>query len=595
MTDIDDGTIEASQIANDAFEANHATDQPLGPTSISDALAINGAAPTAGPPTTKTKTTLKFIDNPLETPHKHGKLINDPIHGCYRLDPIMSSIFDTAEFQRLRRLKQLGMTYYVFPGASHNRFEHSLGVAHLALRFTNQLWQAQRNELDTVSPSDIRNVGLAGLCHDLGHGPFSHVFDREFLRRRGITDWEHEDMSAMMLDHILDVNHIDALDSARVKRIKELITCGHQQPSGGGGSESHANTPSASPAGTAGAPPTSTASATNRWLGEIVANGRNSIDVDKFDYLARDSMYCGTKIAFDFNRTMQFSRVIGDEICYKYTEYMNLYELFHARAYMHRSVYTHKKAKAIEFMVVDALLAAEPALKICNKIRDPAQFKLLDDGIVDIIENFEVLGLGDRVDEGYHSCLRDAQSIIARVRNRQLYKYVADALVPSEIVMSGRWTPPTPEDVVSYHSNNGDVDLRVDDVIIQENKIDYSMASQNPLDSVHFYDYIGDTNKRKLRPDQISSMVVSAFQEKRIRVYSRNSDPRVVAALHAAFERWLEKRFGGSVVASTPAKAPPAAVDHYHQSALGRGGIKRGRNLFGNGQPPLPPAPKRPN
>jgi HD superfamily phosphohydrolase len=557
---MDDDAIPFSQLAHEAFESNPA-DQLLGPTTFQGSFLSPEPQQTIAAAGISNGNGIVVTHDQLAG--KHGKLFNDPIHGAYRLDPACTLIFDTREFQRLRRLKQLGMAYYVFPGASHNRFEHSLGVAHLAYRFANQLWHAQPQELE-VDRGDIRVVGLAGLCHDLGHGPFSHVFDREFLRQKGITTWEHEDMSAKMLDHIVDENHIDVFSENDLNRIKKLITSGHVAPSNS--PECGARSPSPSE---------------NRWLGEIVANGRNSIDVDKFDYLARDAYYCGTKVACDFSRIMQFSRVIGDEICYKYTEYMNLYELFHTRAHMHRAVYTHKKSKAIEFMVVDALLEAEPALRICDKIDDPKDFVLLDDGILDLIENFDVLGpLLNNVDEGHHSRIKSAQAIISRLRKREMYKYVTDAPVPVEALERGQWVPPTPQDIVSHYHSNGDVKLSVDDVLVHENKIDYSMSNKNPLDNVHFYDYIGDPNKRKLRPDQISSMVVAAFQEKRIRLYSRNADPKVITALHEAFESWLQHRFNGHVEASTPAKPlrQQQAADGLTTLAM-----KRGRkNLFGD-------------
>lgn len=103
---------------------------------------------------------------------------------------------DRRQFQRLRAIKQLGTSYYVWPGASHNRFEHCLGlqlmtpvysshltscpgVAHLARLMAEHLQKSQP-ELD-ITPRDVQCVQLAGLCHDLGHGPWSHVWDSLFI------------------------------------------------------------------------------------------------------------------------------------------------------------------------------------------------------------------------------------------------------------------------------------------------------------------------------------------------------------------------------------------------------------------------------
>jgi len=93
------------------------------------------------------------------------KRINDPIHGLMEFDDRIIQFIDTPHFQRLRNIKQLGTTYYVFPGASHNRFEHSIGVAHLAHSLVKRLQDMQPA---LVVEKDLECVTLAALCHDLG-------------------------------------------------------------------------------------------------------------------------------------------------------------------------------------------------------------------------------------------------------------------------------------------------------------------------------------------------------------------------------------------------------------------------------------------
>ncbi|XP_024598912.1 deoxynucleoside triphosphate triphosphohydrolase SAMHD1 isoform X6 [Neophocaena asiaeorientalis asiaeorientalis] len=125
---------------------------------------------------------IKLLNNIQQLDQTHVytmKVINDPIHGHIEFHPLLIRIIDTPQFQRLRYIKQLGGGYYVFPGASHNRFEHSLGVGYLAGCLVRELSEKQP-ELQ-ISERDMLCVQIAGLCHDLGHGPFSHMFDGRFI------------------------------------------------------------------------------------------------------------------------------------------------------------------------------------------------------------------------------------------------------------------------------------------------------------------------------------------------------------------------------------------------------------------------------
>jgi HD superfamily phosphohydrolase len=141
-----------------------------------------------------------------------SKIIMDPVQGLMKLDGLFAEIVDTPQFQRLRDLKQLGSAYFIFPGASHNRFEHSLGVAHLSKIWASKFRSDQPELGCTERQVDL--VGIAGLCHDLGHGPFSHVFDNEFIPAvRPQATWKHEQMSVKLLEHCIDTNSIDLGDA----------------------------------------------------------------------------------------------------------------------------------------------------------------------------------------------------------------------------------------------------------------------------------------------------------------------------------------------------------------------------------------------
>ncbi|XP_053386814.1 deoxynucleoside triphosphate triphosphohydrolase SAMHD1-like isoform X2 [Mercenaria mercenaria] len=350
---------------------------------------------------------------------KDRKVFNDPIHGNIELHPLCVKIVDTPQFQRLRFIKQLGGAYFVYPGAAHNRFEHSIGVCHLAGRLVRALRDQKSEALKDVeiTPVDELCVEVAGLCHDLGHGPFSHLFDKTIIPAlRTDKKWAHENGSVDMFRYMLKANdgllekefEKEGMTSTDLTFIEELIA-GHDETS------------------------------PNKWkykgrtekkgfLYEIVSNKRNGIDVDKWDYFARDCHMLGIGNNFNHDRCIAFSRVIdvnGErQICFRNKEAANLYDMFHTRYLLHNRAYQHKTNNIIEYMISEALVLANDFItypgqngkqrKMSEAIDDMEAYSLLNDSVI-----YKIL-------ESTDPRLEKSKQILLRVLRRDLYKFVGE-------------------------------------------------------------------------------------------------------------------------------------------------------------------------
>ncbi|XP_036386415.1 deoxynucleoside triphosphate triphosphohydrolase SAMHD1-like [Megalops cyprinoides] len=468
-----------------------------------------------------------------------GKVFNDPIHGHIEMHPLLVRIIDTPQFQRLRNIKQLGAGYFVYPGASHNRFEHSLGVAHLAGRLVKQLREHQQDtERDTerdINDTDELCVQIAGLCHDLGHGPFSHVFDGKFMpEAKALWEKKHEDISLEMFDYLIkhkpsegkktieDVMREDyGFKDEDFTFIKEMIQpfesmgCGRNGWPFKGRGEKKA------------------------YLYDIVSNKINGIDVDKMDYFARDSYYLGMRSSFDHERFIMFARVceVGGrlQICQRDKEVRNMYDLFYTRSLLHNRAYQHKVVKIIETMIKDALLAADGkgGIKIAETVinRDMEAYTKLTDIILYQIMNSP------------HEELQEAQRILRKIEYRQLYHCLLDEKIkPCQLKNRHEKTAERDALVEQIKLELPGTDIKKEDFEINVITVDYGMKEEDPIEKCNFYRKPNDSTAKEastasgatpeheaqyetktITKDEVSDLLPVMFYEKRVHVYYKGS------------------------------------------------------------------------
>ena len=247
--------------------------------------------------------------------------INCPLYGFINITPRMGFIIDTPEFKRLHNLRQLGATYLVYPSANHTRFEHSLGVSHLAKKLLLSL--KEKNPDKNITDELIELVQIAGLIHDIGHGPFSHLYDDYII---GENDMEHEERGIEIFKKMVKENTMPFTED-EVTFITSLINPNEN--------------------------------AKNNWLFQIVANKYCSIDVDKIDYIQRDSYHLGFGLSekyerlitmcdikeFEGNMVLAWPDKLQDEII----------SLFETRYRLHKKVYCHHTVKSCEYIITDLL------------------------------------------------------------------------------------------------------------------------------------------------------------------------------------------------------------------------------------------------
>lgn len=466
---------------------------------------------------------------------EYRKIFNDPIHGHIEMHPLCVKIIDTPEFQRLRFIKQLGGCYFVYPGASHNRFEHSLGVCHLAGELSRAIRDIQPHL--HISEKDILCLEIAGLCHDLGHGPFSHMFDRKFIPKalpQG-SDWEHEQASVDMFEHLVKKNKLEGeftrygLTDVDLIFIKEQIK---------GPSE---DVIKRRLSGIVSDWPYAGRPKNKSFLYEVVANKRNGIDVDKWDYFARDCYHLGIKNNFDHLRFIKFARVLEVDnelqICTRDKEVQTLYDMFSTRVTLHKRAYQHRVNIIIEHMMTEAFLKADKYLKfpgtdgklftMSESIHDMEAYSKLTDNV------FHQILLSTE------PALKESRQILNKILQRKLYKCIGQTK-PNKFCKKSD-AELFKDEIVDLCPTEM-IEGMKETLIVEIMSMDYGMKSKNPVDHVRFYDKRNPGKAMVVRKEDVSEMLPDTFTDQYICLYVKKDDQKTWEVATKTLKTWCESK-----------------------------------------------------
>jgi HD superfamily phosphohydrolase len=251
--------------------------------------------------------------------------IRDPIHGYIFANEIEQKIIDTSIVQRLRRIRQLAGCHLVYPGGQHSRFEHIIGSMYLAKKVCGVL---QTRQDISISKDYAFLFPVAALLHDVGHGPFSHMFEEVMADR---TEFTHEDMTRKI---ILQTEIGDILQKRGFSKneVADLsIAKSRSSP---------------------------------RYQNDIIAGG---LSVDLMDYLPRDSYFTGVEYGkVDISRIINSIDVAGDRLGIEEAAMFAFEALMIARYQMFRAVYFHRTVRAAELMLIKSMILADKDLHLTD-------------------------------------------------------------------------------------------------------------------------------------------------------------------------------------------------------------------------------------
>ncbi|MCX8481107.1 MAG: HD domain-containing protein, partial [Sediminibacterium sp.] len=237
------------------------------------------------------------------------KIINDPLYGFITInDPLILSLINHPYFQRLKRVQQMALASTVYPGATHTRFQHSLGAYHLMHLALDNL---KKRGIE-ITPQEEQAAKIAILLHDIGHGPFSHALEKHLL-----INIHHENVSLLIMETLNKQFNNQLLTAISIFK--------NTYP--------------------------------KKFLYQLISG---QLDVDRMDYLMRDSFYTGvSEGVIGYDRILKMLHVINNNIVVEEKGIISIEKFLIARQHMFWQVYRHKTVLAAEKMLVKIIERAK--------------------------------------------------------------------------------------------------------------------------------------------------------------------------------------------------------------------------------------------
>ncbi|WP_092174876.1 HD domain-containing protein [Cyclobacterium xiamenense] len=240
---------------------------------------------------------------------KSHKIINDPVYGFITIpSELIFAVIDHPYFQRLRRIKQLGLTDMVYPGALHTRFHHALGAMHLMSITLDQL----RTKGIEISEQEYEAALIAILLHDIGHGPFSHALESVLLKGQ-----HHESLSLLFFDNLNEQFH------GQLSLARKIFVGSYER----------------------------------KFFHQLVSS---QLDIDRLDYLQRDCYFTGvSEGTIGADRIIKMMTIVDDRLVIEEKGIYSIENFLSARRLMYWQVYLHKTTVCAEKMLINLILRAK--------------------------------------------------------------------------------------------------------------------------------------------------------------------------------------------------------------------------------------------